>query len=113
MAGDSCARVSRVYAAAAITTAAHARVAYAMIRRLMFVSRRLVASVARELWRGRPRNPAVRSKVVGFYRDRVAIPEVVDLVGEPIGANIELPVTESIELIEWIGAIHLDSQRRQ
>ena len=41
-----------------------------------------------ELRRGRPRNFAVRNQVVGFYRHRVAIPQIVNLVCQSVGADI-------------------------
>ena len=59
---------------------------------------------------GRPYDLAVRNQVVGLHRYRIAIPKVVNLVSQSVGADIQLAVAQAVELIEWIGSIHLNRQ---
>src|SRR5213593_1981286 len=76
----------------------------------------IIASPPLERGQLRPRRRvlgAAGREVAGAHRDRVAVPEVVELVDEPALEHLDRAVAAAVELVEGIGAVHLDRELGQ
>src|SRR6266566_1271924 len=56
---------------------------------------------------------AARREVARAHRDRVAVPEIVELVDEPALEHVDRAIATAVELVEGIGAVHLDGELGQ
>ena len=67
----------------------------------------ILPSIAEQRRRERAVLGALRGKVAGADGDRIAIPQIVELVDRARGEHVELSVAAGIERVERVSAVHL------